>query len=101
MTRRWRVLVLWQRVRVLFVAPGLVDVLNSQWSWDNPLSRGTFSLQILQKFLKRHYVLIEFLFFRPIFCFSVLDVTRLVLSIYSFGEGKRKNPSSSDGTLVG
>ena len=58
----------------------------------NPVSRGTFSFRFCRSFLKRHYVLIEFLFFRSIFCFSVLDVTSLVFFCTVFGEGKRETP---------
>ena len=60
-----------------------------------------FVLPIFLNYLKRHYVLVEFLFFRPDFVFSVLDVTR-VGALYTGGVvGKRKNPTLGDECLLG
>ena len=70
-------------------------------SRDNLLSRGTLSFRFPWIILKRHYVLVEFLFFRPDFVFSVLDVTR-VGALYTGGVvGKRKNPTLGDECLLG
>ena len=68
---------------------------------DNPSSRGTFFLLIFPNYLKRHYVLIEFLFFRPDFVFSVLDVTRVEVLYTDDVVGKRKNPTLCDRCLLG
>ena len=60
-----------------------------------------FVLPIFLNYLKRHYVLVEFLFFRPDFVFSVLDVTRVVALYTGSVVGKRKNPTLGDDRLLG
>ena len=59
-----------------------------------------FVLPIFLNYLKRHYVLVELLFFRPDFVFSVLDVTRVGALYTGDVVGKRENPTLGDGCLL-
>ena len=64
-----------------------------------------FVLSIFLNYLKRHYVLVEFLFFRPDFVFllylTLLDMTRVEMLYTGDVVGKRKKPTSGDGCLLG
>ena len=76
--------------------PEVLEIISSR----TQVSQGTRCYES-SDFLKRHYVLVEFLFFRPDFIFSVLDVTRVGVLYTGDIVGKRKNPTLSDGCLLG